>query len=799
MSFLRSTERQGKPSIRLAALVASTALILAGVAFLRDGWLAEPLIAGPWFVGPLIAVGFAVAIYGEIVAEVRGERIAIQLTEIPFVFGLVYLNPWQLALAWVFVNTAANSLRRRSSWIKAMVNSANIFLRVGIASVIVHAIFTGFDSAMSLAALTIGVTVGETAGLFTITAFVRWVESRPFSGIATDVRGAGFSAIGATIGSWGVVAGLWSPVLLILPLMVVALWWYSSRQQMRDRQAYEDLKEVHGFLQSVAQTKPAQVLSEGLEALRSVLSCEWAAVLAADTEVLGFTSRSGLSLDGDLYEHQHSFRRQLSAGHTVLLGPSLRSPSKRGKDSLFSTAVDLFESALRRADLQLRIDFEAAHDPVTGLLARRAFIQAADLELDASGGVGAILVVDLTRFGEVNKTLGFKAGDILLRQTGQQLAEATPLTSLTARLNADSFAVFLPNGEQQVALDVAGRIRSDLSRPVEVNGLTLTPLCRIGIAVGPVHGNNAEQLLRAADVASALASDMRPPVTIYRIESDVHSEAKLELLTRLKEALEAEKLDVWFQPKVDAISGRTVGAEALLRWQDGDRWISPELFIPAAEAAGMMNDLTDMVLKKALSSVATWRADGHHLGVAVNLSPSSLEDPGLPGRIAAELRRFQIDPPTLTIEITESVVMGMGSIVTTGLARLRALGIRISVDDFGTGYSSLRYLKDLDIDELKLDRSFVQDLSVSDRSATIARAVIGLGHSLGLQVVAEGVETLEAQQLLNEMGCDVLQGFLIARPMDRVKLDRWLPRHARNIQMDRPSTYASTDPAGSFE
>ncbi|NNF55417.1 MAG: EAL domain-containing protein [Acidimicrobiales bacterium] len=345
-------------------------------------------------------------------------------------------------------------------------------------------------------------------------------------------------------------------------------------------------------------------------------------------------------------------------------------------------------------------------------------------------------------------------------------------------------------------MNVAARIRASLGRPLNVEGLALSPLSKIGIAIGPIHGKSTEELLRAADVASDLARHTQPPVVVYRVETDIHSESRLELLTRLRRALDDETLEVWFQPKVDAISGLVVGAEALLRWQDQERWIPPDLFIPAAEAAGMMNELTDFVVRRSLAAVAKWKANGHSLGVAVNLSPSSLEDSDLPARIAGELRRFQIHPPSLTIEITESVVMGLGQTVAEGLSRLRSLGVRISVDDFGTGYSSLRYLKDLDIDELKLDRSFVQDLSVSDRSATIARAVIGLGHSLGLQVVAEGVETVEARDLLNEMSCDVLQGFLVARPMDETKLARWLDRHqTKQTRPDRSVRITKTGPA----
>ena len=304
-------------------------------------------------------------------------------------------------------------------------------------------------------------------------------------------------------------------------------------------------------------------------------------------------------------------------------------------------------------------------------------------------------------------------------------------------------------------------------------------LVRIGIAMGPGHGTTTEELLRAADVAADLAGDGRPSVFTYRVEADLHSESRLELLHRMRRALDVDAFDVFFQPKVDTFTGVVIGAEALLRWQEDGQWITPDEFIPAAETAGMMNELTDFVLRRSLSAIASLRDRGHHLGVAVNLSPSTLEDPHLPGRIAAQLREFNVEPRSLTLEITESVVMGTSETASSGLVHLRSLGIRLSVDDFGTGYSSLRYLKDLDVDELKLDLSYVRDLAVSDRSEVISRAVIGLGHSLGLRVVAEGVETPAARQILFDIGCDILQGYLIARPMPVDQFVLWLEKYER--------------------
>jgi diguanylate cyclase (GGDEF)-like protein len=561
----------------------------------------------------------------------------------------------------------------------------------------------------------------------------------------------------------------------------------ASRQHVADRQTYQDLLEVHGFLKTLSGRDPDDVAKQGLEELRRISNSRWAVL----TDSSGDPVQSAGAVPPDIRAQLDQISEgtigsgnllyaSVSAGRSIVFCPASEASEQRAR-RIVSAAADLLANAIDRADLQIQMDFDATHDPLTGLLARSGFLRHADRHLQEYEGEGSVLVLDLARFADVNNTLGFKAGDLLLREASSRLSSALGADAILARLDGDSFALFIPTSDRRFALDVASRVRNALHGSVDLDGLELTLIVRIGLAIGPTHGTTTEQLLRAADVASELASESQAPVVVYRAEADLHSESKLELLHRMRRALDAEEFQVWFQPKTDTISGLVVGAEALLRWNDDDRWIPPDEFIPAAEAAGMMNDLTDFVLRRSLAAAASWRAAGHQIGVAVNLSPSSLEDAQLPSRIASQLRQFSVAPPSLTIEITESVVMGRGDTAAEGLERLRSLGVRLSVDDFGTGYSSLRYLKDLNVDELKLDRSFVQDLAVSDRSETIARAVVGLGHSLGLQVVAEGVETDEARDLLRHMGCDILQGYLIGRPMPLENFDKWVKRYLVSI------------------
>ncbi|MBT8240285.1 MAG: bifunctional diguanylate cyclase/phosphodiesterase, partial [Acidimicrobiia bacterium] len=680
--------------------------------------------------------------------------------EVPTAFALVFLSPWLMAVIWLSSNLV-NLARYGSAWYKLLFNAALTLFRVGLSVQLLRALTSETSGVSWLFALAFSIAFAETVSTSVLTVFVRWAAGR-HTPTAEVLIASGQSVIGAAIGTLGVMTAQQHVALLILPAVVMAVIGQASRQHVSDRQTYQDLLEVHGFLKTLSGRDPGDVAVQGLEELRRIINTRWAVLTdASGVPIEGagdIPADIGRQLSDATDMRSGSFlHAPISGGRSIVSSPPSTGSERRAR-RIVAAAADLLGNAIDRADLQLKLDFDATHDPLTSLLARSGFSRHADRYLQDNQGEGSVLVLDLARFTEVNNTLGFKAGDLLLREASRRMNDALGADAILARLDGDSFALFIPTCDREIALNYANRVRDALYGSVDLDGLELTLIVRIGLAIGPAHGTTTEQLLRAADVASELASESQAPVVVYRAEADLHSESKLELLHRMRRALDSQAFEVWFQPKTDFISGLIVGAEALIRWHDDDRWIPPDDFIPAAEAAGMMNDLTDFVLGRSLAAAAEWRQAGHEIGVAVNLSPSSLDDPQLPGRIASQLRQFDVAAPSLTIEITESVVMGSGDTVSESLDRLRALGIRLSVDDFGTGYSSLRYLKDLDVDELKVDRSFVQDLAVSDRSETIARAVIGLGHSLGLQVVAEGVETSEARDLLREMGCDILQG-----------------------------------------
>ncbi|NNE96912.1 MAG: bifunctional diguanylate cyclase/phosphodiesterase, partial [Acidimicrobiales bacterium] len=754
-----SSERQDLPDVRIAAAAFSVFLTALGLSLSWSHWRAEALIASPLWVVPLIAVGLVLALVTNFEIVVRGERFDLAFTEVPAAFALAFLSPWLMSVIWLG-GTLVVSFRYRSAWYKTAFNGALAIFRVGLGVQLLRALNSETSGVAWLFTMALSIAIAETVATSAMTVFVRWAAGRPRP-LSEILTASGQSVVGASIGTLGVMTAQLHGSLLVLPAIVMAVIALASRQHMNDRQTYQDLEEVHGFLKTLSGRDPSDVAKQGLEELRRIINVRWTVLVDSSGEPIEGAGEVPLDvrdvLDGAGDPGGDAgiglLRAQISADREIV-SCLPEAGSRRRAGRIVRATADLLASAIDRANLQLKLDFDATHDPLTGLLARSGLLRRSDRHLQEHEGAGSMLVLKLSRFTEVNNTLGFKAGDLLLREVAQRLSRAVRDDTVLARLDGESFAIFIPDNERRSALDLANRVRNAMQETVALDGVELTILIRIGIAIGPGHGTTTEQLLRAGDVASDLAMDTQPPVVMYRAEADIHSESKLELLHHMRRALEAEAFEVWFQPKTDTISGLVVGAEALLRWNDHDRWIPPDEFIPAAEAAGMMNDLTDFVLRRSLSAAAAWRDAGHEIGVAVNLSPSSLEDPQLPSRIASELRQFDVAPPWLTIEITESVVMGSGDTVAEGLQRLRALGIRLSVDDFGTGYSSLRYLKDLDVDELKLDRSFVQDLAVSDRSETIARAVVGLGHSLGLRVVAEGVETPEARKLLQDMGCD---------------------------------------------
>jgi EAL domain-containing protein (putative c-di-GMP-specific phosphodiesterase class I) len=304
-----------------------------------------------------------------------------------------------------------------------------------------------------------------------------------------------------------------------------------------------------------------------------------------------------------------------------------------------------------------------------------------------------------------------------------------------------------------------------LSEEFELANCAIAIGANVGLALHPEHAATADLLLRRADIAMSVARRQVSGYTWYSSEQDHHSAARLALIPELRRAIETDELQLWYQPKLSLAGGRCVGVEALVRWNHPVRGlVPPDQFIPVAEQTGLIRELSDWVLNAALCQQRQWQDLGIRLPVAVNLSMHDLQNPRLPARIAELLQYWRILAEVLQVEITESSLMVDPTRALETVTELRSLGAVIAIDDFGTGYSSLGYLKRLPVDELKIDKSFVQDLAMDEDDLAIVRSTIGLGHELGLSVTAEGVENAAAFSLLRQLGCDVAQGYYIDRP-----------------------------------
>jgi diguanylate cyclase (GGDEF)-like protein len=421
---------------------------------------------------------------------------------------------------------------------------------------------------------------------------------------------------------------------------------------------------------------------------------------------------------------------------------------------------------------------QAITDDLTGLGNRRHLVERLDAAIAAAAeeqGELALLLIDLDGFKELNDTLGHPAGDEVLRQIGPRLSQILRAEDTLARLGGDEFAVVLAPGDEATASAAGLRLRAALERSFEVGGIRIHVDASVGIALFPTHSRSAEGLLQRADVAMYEAKRMRTGHEVYLASRDRHSRQRLALIGELHGALEAGQLVLHYQPKADLRTSAVTGVEALVRWEHPERGLlGPSHFLPLVEQSGLTRALTSFVLDRALEEIGALRRAGSDLTVAVNLGPADLLDLGLPTEVSRLLQRRGYAPEHLQLEVSEDVVMADVERTVDVLGRLRAVGVQIALDDFGAGHTALGHLKQLEIDALKIDRSFVMRLSDDERDAAIVHSLVDLGRRLGLQIVAEGVDSSRAWTLLGEWGCAEAQGHLLGMPMPAGDLVPWL-------------------------
>jgi diguanylate cyclase (GGDEF)-like protein/PAS domain S-box-containing protein len=445
------------------------------------------------------------------------------------------------------------------------------------------------------------------------------------------------------------------------------------------------------------------------------------------------------------------------------------------------------EAVLRQSELN---EHQALHDGLTGLPNRTLFrdhIEQALAVARREGGQVALAVMDLDRFKDVNDSLGHHAGDALLVEIGKRLYGLLRSSDTVARLGGDEFGLLIsnPKSERDLAA-VIKKIHAALELPVVIDDLALPAEASIGIAMFPSHGDDVETLMRHADAAMYTAKEDHAGYAFYDKARGGFDPASLTLVSDLRRALEQRELALYYQPKASLIDGAVDSVEALLRWNHPTRGLlGADEFIPLAEQTGLMKPLTLYVIDEALCQCRAWRRAGLTLGVAVNVSIRNLLDADFPDQVKRLLTKRRVRPVLLKLEITESTVLSDPVRTKRVLDKLSAMGVAFAIDDFGTGYSSLSYLSQLPVNEIKIDRSFVINMAGCDTNhAAIVRSTIDLGRNLGLQVVAEGVETQQAWDELAKLGCTLAQGYYLSRPVPAEALTQWLEQRKQDVTVD---------------
>ncbi len=786
------------PYVLAAGMLAGSASLYAGpvriLSPLRSGVSLSPIV-----VAALTLFLSACAI----TLQFRRQGHTLSMTEIPLAIGLFAVSPGSLVLAKIAGHTA-DGIRRRVPVVKTVYNVALVAFQVPIA-VLAFRLVLGDSAAHGPRAwLAAGIAVLLANGISAVAIFaVIGLTQTRVERTGLDVAVGKFVVVSVVETSLAMVA---VEVLRAEPrtgwllLVVAALLLAFTRAYGRLRDRNDELGAVYEFGRSVAvPDDPAALPALVAEKTRTLLRAERADVILVDDGELtcwraGDDGVTAVPYDADTWPWP-----DVHATGALVSGPRDRdvvAVPLRSESGVFGmlAAYDRMGNVRRfgRVDLQLlealaaqagaslesarlvaRLQHEAGHDALTGL-ANWSGLRAGIDDARTRHGSVALVLMDLDRFKDVNDTLGHHNGDVLLVELSRRLAAYCGDDTMVGRLGGDEFAVVVTGGAADAAL-VAREVRDIVGRAVVLDGVRIEMVASVGIAAYPEHGLDAASLLQRADVAMYQAKTAHTGIAVSQPSQDHVSARRLVLAGELRRAIDEATLWVAYQPKASLDDGRAVGVEALLRWEHRELgFVPPDEFISLAERTGLIVPLTTYVLDRALRQCARWNTSGLDVGVAVNISVRNLLDSDLPDEIGALLARHGVDPGRMTLEITESSVMADPARALDVLDRLSAIGLRLSVDDFGTGYSSLTYLKRLPVDEVKIDKSFVIAMATDAEDAAIVRSIIDLAGSLGLTVVAEGVEDAASWQRLAEFGCDVVQGYALCRPVPATEATEWL-------------------------
>ena len=784
----------------------------------------------------VVAAAYAAAEVFVVHLQFRRDTHSFSLSEIPLVVGLFFLPPTMLLVALIAGSGAALALHRRQPLIKLAFNIANLAFTTGLAILLFRLILRSDDplGPTGWAAAFAGAIAADLIGLVMITVAISLSTGRPPD--IGDLLGSGSIAtfFNTCLGLLTATL-LWiRPETVWLPLVLAGLILGAYRVYGSVRQKHESLEILYASTRRLQEPSNVDRLVETLLAqARELFRAGHAEILLFPTQnEAGFQA----TLEGDaptetiriesIDPTRGVWARVASEGRGVCLPRPIAGDRLRehfdargireamvaplfGQDAVVGTMLvanresivatfgpsdlKLFETFTNHASAslengrlieRLRASAEATqrqalHDALTGLPNRSFFhqkVDAAIISRDSTRRAMAVLLMDLDRFKEVNDTLGHHNGDLLLQAVADRLRATVGPNDLVARLGGDEFGILLADAaDPPAAQALAERLIHVLAVPFYVQELSLEVGASLGIALYPAHGRDVDTLLQRADVAMYQAKATLQGHVVYSADHDSYSPDRLLLLGELRGAIDERQLGVVYQPKVDLVTGRVVGAEALVRWPHPRRgMLNPDQFIPAAEHTGLLRPLTLYVLDAALRECARWRQENTEFTLAVNLSVRNLLDIELPHEIQDLLGRHSLPPSALELEITESALIADPVRTHGTLQAIHEIGVGISIDDFGTGYSSLSHLRRMPVDELKIDKSFVTTMATDDSDALIVRSTIDLGRNLGLRVVAEGIETRDVWQRLTALGCHVGQGYFFGPPVpaDAFSLER---------------------------
>ncbi|MFK5892490.1 MAG: EAL domain-containing protein [Pseudomonadota bacterium] len=427
---------------------------------------------------------------------------------------------------------------------------------------------------------------------------------------------------------------------------------------------------------------------------------------------------------------------------------------------------------------QKALEYQALHDHLTGLPNRFMLNQRLEYQIlyaERDKQTFSLFLIDLNHFKDVNDSLGHLNGDILLEKVAKRLTEKVRKVDTVARLGGDEFAIMLPDTNREQSEHLANKIHESITSSFTIDGNTINIGLSIGIVCYPQDGQDKIRLLQLADLAMYVSKRNRTRFSHYDAKEDFYGRNRLSLISDLRNAIDNNTLELYFQPQIDIDKEQIIGAEALLRWNHAEHgFIQPDKIVELAEYEGIIHQLSLWVLKHAIAQCSQWHKKGMQLSIAVNLSVQDLSNPSLNQQIAQLLKTYQFPSQFLTLEITESGMMENPARSIEMLKKLNHMGIHLSIDDFGTGFSSLAYLKQLPVHELKIDRSFILDMDKNESDTVIVQSTINLGHNLGLRVIAEGVERQQTLEILKKFACDQAQGYLFSKPKNEHDFLVWV-------------------------